>query len=501
METVSKIRRWVLADGLSIREVSRRTGVSRNTVRKYLREDIAEPRYRQSKPRPSRRLLDYEVRLRELYEADLQRAPRERRTMQGLYETLVTEGFEGSYDTVRRYILRLKTTVSAPGRGYIPLEFDAGDALQFDWSHEVVTLGGVDHKVYAAHFRLSHSRKSFVAVYHRESQEMILDAFNRALAFYGGVPRRVIIDNPKTMVLFIGRGKERVFHPRFLACMSHYAMEPVACTPASGWEKGQVENQVKTLRKQLFTPKLAFDTLSTLNAHLEVRCEDLALKLHPEAKTRSIRDVFADEQVKLRPVGQVFDGYAERQVRVTGTCLVQYDTNTYSVPCQYACQTLSLRAYAEQIILSDGQSIVAEHARCFERYKKQFCIWHYLPLFQQRPGALRNGAPFKGWDAPKPLAMIWGHYRKQAGGDRDFVELLTLYQTHGAEAVEMACQLAMEYKTLQLPAIIALLHDLTEQACPKEMTAEVTSYPQLQLPPEANCHRYDQLIHTTGGAV
>lgn len=501
METVSKIRRWVLADGLSIREVSRRTGVSRNTVRKYLREDIAEPRYRQSEPRSSRRLLDYEVRLRSLYEADLQRAARERQTMQGLYETLVTEGFEGSYDTVRRYILRLKTTVSAPSRGYIPLEFDAGDALQFDWSHEVVTLGGVDHKVYAAHFRLSHSRKPFVAVYHRESQEMILDAFNRALAFYGGVPRRVIIDNPKTMVLFLGRGKERIFHPRFLACMSHYAMEPVACTPASGWEKGQVENQVKILRKQLFAPKLTFDTLADLNAHLEARCEDLSSKLHPEAKTRSIRDVFAEEQVKLRPVGQVFDGYAERQVRVTGTCLVQYDTNTYSVPCQYACQTLSLRAYADRVVLSDGQNMIAEHARCFGRYKKQFCIWHYLPLFQQRPGALRNGAPFKRWEVPKALTVIWDHYRKQAGGDRDFVELLTLYQKHGAEAVEMACQLAMEYKTLQLPAIIALLHDLTEQACPKEMAAEVNSYPQLQLPPEANCHRYDQLIHTTGGAV
>lgn len=334
-----------------------------------------------------------------------------------------------------------------------------------------------------------------------ESQEMILDAFNRALAFYGGVPRRVIIDNPKTMVLFLGRGKERIFHPRFLACMSHYAMEPVACTPASGWEKGQVENQVKILRKQLFAPKLTFDTLADLNAHLEARCEDLSSKLHPEAKTRSIRDVFAEEQVKLRPVGQVFDGYAERQVRVTGTCLVQYDTNTYSVPCQYACQTLSLRAYADRVVLSDGQNMIAEHARCFGRYKKQFCIWHYLPLFQQRPGALRNGAPFKRWEAPKALTVIWDHYRKQAGGDRDFVELLTLYQKHGAEAVEMACQLAMEYKTLQLPAIIALLHDLTEQACPKEMAAEVNSYPQLQLPPEANCHRYDQLIHTTGGAA
>ncbi len=97
---------------------------------------------------------------------------------------------------------------------------------------------------------------------------MVLDAFVRALTFYGGVPRRVIIDNPKTMVTYVSRSKDRIFHPRFLALMNHYVMEPVACTPASGWEKGQVENQVQFLRSRLFTPKLAFDDLEGLNAWL-----------------------------------------------------------------------------------------------------------------------------------------------------------------------------------------------------------------------------------------
>jgi transposase len=64
---------------------------------------------------------------------------------------------------------------------------------------------------------------------------MLLDAFNQALSFYQGVPNRVLIDNPKTMVIKIGKGKERDFHPRFLALMNHYLIEPVACTPTSGW--------------------------------------------------------------------------------------------------------------------------------------------------------------------------------------------------------------------------------------------------------------------------
>ena len=326
MGTIAKVRRWVKADGLLIKEVVRRTGLSRNTVRKYLRDEHVEPPSRMSAPCGSRRLVDHEVHLKGMYEGDLAKPSCERGSMQGLYEALVCEGYTGSYETVRRYIIRLKSSNAGVNQGYIPLEFDAGDALQFDWSHDVVVLGGVEQKVRVTHFRLCHSRKPFIVAHLRESQEMVLDAFNRAFAFYGGVPRRVIIDNPKTMVAFIGKGKERVFHPRFLALMSHYAIEPVACTPASGWEKGQVESQVKMLRGQIFTPKLYFDTLADLNVHLQARCEAQATRPHPEAKTRSVEDVFADEQSALRSLGRSFDGYSECQVSVNGYCMARFDT-------------------------------------------------------------------------------------------------------------------------------------------------------------------------------
>jgi transposase len=117
-------------------------------------------------------------------------------------------------------------------KAFIPLVFEKGDAMQFDWSQEVVVLDGVEQKIKVAHFRLSHSRKPFVVAYPRETQEMLLDAFVQALNFYQGVPQRVLIDNPKTMVIRIGNGKERDFHPRFMALMNHYVITPVACTPS-----------------------------------------------------------------------------------------------------------------------------------------------------------------------------------------------------------------------------------------------------------------------------
>src|SRR6056300_904797 len=138
---------------------------------------------------------------------------------------------------------------------------------------------------------------------------MILDAFNKAFNFYGGVPRRVIIDNPKTMVTYIGKGKDRTFNPRFLSLMSHYALEPVACTPRAGWEKGQVERQVGILRDHLFKPQPVFATYDDLNIHLRAQCEAFGGRPHPEDKTRSIDTVFEAEKESLRDIGHPFDGY------------------------------------------------------------------------------------------------------------------------------------------------------------------------------------------------
>ncbi len=405
MESAAKVRRLVLRDGRSIRSVSRETGLSRNTIKKYL-NDASPPRYQRQLSPVRHKLADYEARLREWFELEQKRPRRERRTALQLYERLVLEGYTGSYSPVQRFIRDLKRASCGSGEAFIPLQFEPGDALQFDWSEEHVVLGGIAQKVKVAHFRLCHSRKPFVVAYQSEAQEMVLDAFGRALAFYGGVPRRVIIDNPKTMVVFVSRSKERVYHPRFLALMNHYVMEPVACTPASGWEKGQVENQVQFLRGHLFTPKLAFDDLEGLNAWLHLHCDELGKRTHPEQRERTIDEVFTEECAHLRPLGRAFDGYVEKRVRVRSTCLVQYDSNRYSVPARFAGKHVSLRAYADRIVVVAGQDMIARHMRRFTRNVSYFEPWHYVPLLERKPGALRDGAPFTNWQLPKAMQLI-----------------------------------------------------------------------------------------------
>jgi hypothetical protein len=335
--------------------------------------------------------------------------------------------------------------------------------------------------------------------YPNECQEMVLDAFVHALNFYGGVPRRAIIDNPKTMVTFVSRSKDRVFHPRFLACMNHYVMEPVACTPASGWEKGQVENQVQHIRGRLFTPKLSFDDLDSLNAWLHLRCDELGARPHPEQKDKTIDAVFDLEFTELRPVGQAFDGYVEKVVRVRSTCLVQYETNRYSVPAQYAGKPVSLRTYANRIVVVCNQKVIAEHRRYFTKNMSYFEPWHYVGLLSQKPGALRDGAPFAEWQLPDAMLQIKALYMDTKGGDRDFVELLVLAQEHSIGVIERACELAVDQKTVRLPAIINLINQLIEPAI--DPLPHTQCYPKLTNKPVANCKRYEALYQMREATV
>ena len=491
METAMKVRRLILVEGRSIRSVSRETGISRNTLRKYL-HDESPPRYQRTEPTVQHKLKAHESTLLQWYEYDLKRPKRERRTAIKLFAQLVGEGYTGSYSPVCRFIKRQKATQASLGHAFIPLQFEAGDAMQFDWSMEVVVLGGIEQTIKVAHFRLSHSRKPFVVAYPRETQEMLLDAFVQALAFYQGVPKRVLIDNPKTMVLRIGKGKEREFHPRFLALMNHYLMVPVACTPASGWEKGQIENQVNVLRNQLFKPQLRFDDLAALNQHLLACCHTLGSKTHPQFKDRTIDAVFEQERLMLRPVGRAFDGYVEKAVKISSTCLAQYDSNLYSVPSVYAKQRVSLRAYADRIVVVAGQQVIATHQRSFNKHDYLFEPWHYVPLLKYKPGALRDGAPFVRWALPAALLAIKTRYLRRIGGDRDFVELLQLIQTYDMDTVASACELALEDNTTQLPAIVNLIHRLAEPD--NEPLLNTLQYPQLTVLPEANCQRYERLL-------
>ena len=399
MDVIAEIGSRRLVSKESISSISRALKLSRPTVRKHCRTEH-DPVYRRDK-QPTPRLGAFQERLEAWLRTERPLPKAQRRTARRLFEGLQAEGYRGAYDSVQRFVRRWKSAKldASSAQAFVPLAFSPGEVCQFDWSHEHVEINGVMQTIKVAHFRLTFSRQMFVAAYPRETQEMVFDAHNRAFAFFGGVPERMIYDNLKAVVETIFTGKERLFNRRFMVLANHYLFEPVACTPASGWEKGQVENQVGNIREWLFTPLARFSSFEALNEWLATRCRELAARKHPQSADRSIAECFAQEQLSLRRIAAPFDGYVEHMLRVSSTCLVVMDRNRYSVPAAFAGRAVSVRSTATQVrVVADG-AVIAEHVRRFGRDALICDPWHYLPV-------LASGAGFRCWSAsPVRCAM------------------------------------------------------------------------------------------------
>ena len=292
METIRKVRLAHHRNHKPIREICRDFNLSRNTVRKIIRSDATEFVYdRKVQPRP--KLEPFKERLSKYLKEDSAKPVKQRRSALLLFEQLQREGFDGGYDSVRRYVQNWrKSGAEREIKAFIPLSFAPGEAFQFDWSYEQIELAGVNVRVKVAQFRLSHSRMPYCVAYMRETLEMVLDAHVRAFGFYGGACCRGIYDNLKTVVAKVLMGKERVFNRRFTTLASHYLFEPVACTPAAGWEKGQIEKQVGLVRQRFFNQRRKFGSLEELNQWLADQCLQLAAShKHPEFPDRTVANV------------------------------------------------------------------------------------------------------------------------------------------------------------------------------------------------------------------
>ena len=303
VDLLSVIRRWHGRDELPIREITRRTGLSRNTVKKYLATGDVSPQY------PARKsvskLAPYAETLASWLAREASRGRKRRRNLKQLHRDLVALGFDGSYGRIaafaRDWRQRERERANRASRGtFVPLIFAPGEAFQFDWSEDWIRIGGKSTKLQMAHFKLCHSRAFFLRAYPLQTHEMLFDAHNHAFRVLGGVSERGIYDNMKTAVDKVGRGKQRQVNARFRAMVSHFLYEAEFCNPGAGWEKGQVEKNVRDARHRLLQDAPAFVDLAALNDWLEKRCQALWAEIaHPELADRSIAEVLEDERRAL----------------------------------------------------------------------------------------------------------------------------------------------------------------------------------------------------------
>lgn len=492
VETISKIRRLAHVQGKSIKAICWELGISRKVVRKVLRTDETEFKYeRVHQPQP--KLGPWREQLDGMLLANEAKPSRERLTLIRIFEDLRDLGYEGGYDTVRRYArVWAKERGAITAEAYVPLYYAPGEAYQFDWSHEIVVLGGVTTTVKVAHVRLCNSRMMYVRAYPRETQEMVFDAHDRAFAFFGGACTRGIYDNMKTAVETVFVGKARQYNRRFLQMCSHFLVEPVACTPASGWEKGQVENQVNLVRERFFTPRLRFKSYDELNGWLLDKCIGYArAHKHIDQPQRTIWEVFEQERSQLVAYPGRFDGFHAAQVSIGKTCLVRFDNNKYSVLSTAVGRPAEIHAYADRIVIRQNGVEIGQHERHFGRGETIYNPWHYVPVLARKPGALRNGAPFHDWVLPVAMEKVRRKLKAMHDGDRQMVSILECVGIDGLPVVEAACQEALDQGVFSASVIINILARKRDP-----LPVAILSIPdalRLTLEPLADCARYDSL--------
>jgi len=490
VETIAKIRRMYHVQGKKIRSIARELNMSKNTVKKIIKSGRTSQLY--SKETKHYRVLeDFRLKLLERLEQDKNEPKRRRRTAKKLFDELSVEGYSGSYGAVNNFVRSWKIENNLKeSTAFIPLSFLPGESFQFDWGTEEIMLRGQLTKIKSAQIRLCHSRLFLTIAYPNEQLEMVMDAHDKAFAFFNGICRKGIYDNMKTVIHKILVGKKRDINHRFAEMASHYLFEPIACTPAAGWEKGQVENQVNTSRCNFFTPLVKVDSFEELNLTLDRLCLDWAKKTkHPEFKEQTVWEIYQQEKKHLLAYRYSFEGYKIITAVVSSCCLINVDTNAYSVECDYVYKAAEIRVYAKKIVIVCGHKIIGEHERCFEKHQRIYNPWHYVPILECKPGALRNGAPFKEFKLPTSMQAVRTQLSTHPDRDKEFIKILLEVREYGLDKVDQICRDVLSEGICQADLIVQRIKQKPQK--PQNHSVQELF---LNYQPDVDCRCYDNQL-------
>ena len=446
-----RVRRGVMVEGMSIREASRVFGLHRDTVRKMLAYSAPPGYRRQTSPRRPK-LEPYTGVIDRILDDDHRVPRKQRHTAQRIFERLRDEyGFGGGYTTVKDYVREHRRRTQEM---FVPLSHAPGHA-QCDFGEALVVIGGVQQKAHYFVLDLPHSDGCFIKAYPAETTEAFLDGHVSAFAFLGGAPQSILYDNTKLAVARILGDGRRKRTRAFTELQSHYLFEDRFGRPGKGNDKGKVEGMVGYVRRNFLAPIPSFESFTALNAHLEGRClerMDARLRGHTETiGQRMERDLEA-----LLPLTAVpYDACDKQAGRVSSLSLVRHRTNDYSAPVAYGRRDVLVRGYVDEVVISCGSEIIARHPRSYERDDFVYDPIHYLPLLEQKTGALDQAAPLQGWDLPEEFGTLRRLLESRMGrrGKREFVQVLRLLETFSGQEVHAAVKDALRLGALSFDAV------------------------------------------------
>jgi transposase len=501
MMSVRQIKevRMLRQEGLPIRDICRKAGISRNTVRKILRGKEAKFTYhREEADQPAQEPI------KDLIESwikqDSLEGKKYRRTAKRMYNELRNDkyGYAGSYASVLRCFQEVKERLGKdPAEVFIPLEFDNGAAAQFDWGEVKAVIGGQLTILNVGAVQLCKSRKSYARAYPSQKQELLFDVHRRAFEHFGGVPRRVIYDNLRTAVKKILKGNHRNLQERFVEFSSLYLYAADFCNPARGNEKGRIENLIGFIRENFFVPIPKYTTLDELNDRLlSFLISVVRTKMHPNIPDKTRHEVYEEEKGSLIPLpAHGYECCRVTHAAVTSYSTIHFETNQYSVPGEYVGKTVQVKGYADEVAVSLKGIEIARHKRLYSFKQQSLNPYHYLEALSRKPRAFADGLPFKEWQLPE----VFQQYRRMLkekfeDGDRYFVKTLLLVKEWPIMEVAESIRQAIAANALGDSYVLTILRRMRNpnyEPRIMDIREELARYKAKQPP----LSRYDEVLY------
>lgn len=480
-------------EDISLREIARRTNLSFQTVQKYAyKEDWSQTELPNLEAENYPSLVEYIPTIDEWMEADRKVPRKQRHTAMRIYHRLQEEqGYLGSYSSVRRYIYKKKLVMKLAAEGYLPLAQPAGQG-QVDFGESLYYDGqGKERKGYALTVSFPQSNKGYTQFFPSQNQECLLTGLQRVFEHIGGVPPRLRFDNLSTAVSQVLEGTERVLTDGFRRFMLHYRFQADFCNPASGNEKGNVENKVGYSRRNAFVPVPTITSFKDFNQWLWEWCEQDAQRLHYKYKL-PIQELWeADEKSLLKLPEHPFPIFRYEAVTVNKYGFATLDTNKYGLTPALSGRIVQAKLFFDHVEFYHDHKPVGRYPRSYER-EQELCDWkQYVGTFLKKPGGVEHTRFFR------QMPQLWQELLRQSKGRerKDALRLLDeIVRDGNSELCEDVLSLAAENGRTDPDSIRQCYYMIAKKEFRPEPLQLRTPTPQLHYDPKLTA--YDGL---TGG--
>jgi transposase len=450
-EQAAEIRRLFFAEHWKVGTIGRQLGVHEDVVRRVtglLSSQRVLP--------PPTRLCDP---FAAFIEETLTRYPTLRATR--LFEMVRQRGYKGSVRTLREYVAGVRPTPKA--KAYLSIETLIAEQAQVDWAHVGrIKVGETERDLWCFVLVLSWSRAMFAELVLDLTAASLCRSLVRAGLALGGLPRVWLFDNPKTVVLE-RHGEAVRFHPALMDLASKLHVQPRLCGVRRPQSKGKVERSIRYLRDAFFAAR-SFPRLEDGNRELRAFIAEVAHRRpHPRFESKTVGECLSEEQSKLMPLpSQVPETDLVLPVVVDKTAFVRFDRNRYSVPWDLVGRTLTLAASDLEVRVLDGDRVVADHLRRWDRGATAEKPDHREGLLEYRKLQEFKGRDLLREAVPRidELAEAWVNAGQNVGSNT--ARTLRLWELY-ADLLPKAVDVLLERGTYDVGALTLVCEQLRRQ--------------------------------------